>query len=331
MDKDKLKDIEKKYLDLKNQLNHGEITSDKLKKALKKLMILDNEGNYWMIGGRTGKWYFHDGSDWKERNPFESEDETNNNHFDSPSNQEPQQSPADQAEPIHQYETIDHSDAEDQQNTADNNIEEEQIEVPPQEPSDPDMNAALEQSETRLYSNEESNEIHLDSQTETPQPEEEIKEPIAPEKTKNFHTDPFHTHLMDKKPAAQEKKQMPLSTPETSAILSPLERKPGKEYELEIESINKLSFLFFMGGLGLIAGVIFGAIFGIYPILGDFINNFGSMLAETRGGFAGGLLFAAIGGISGFIFFAILSVVLSLLYDFLSYIFGGIKIKVKPQ
>jgi hypothetical protein len=53
------------------------------------------------------------------------------------------------------------------------------------------------------------------------------------------------------------------------------------------------------------------------------------MLQEVRGGAAGGLIFAAVGGIGGFIVSAILSVILSTIYNFIAFIFGGIRFKVK--
>jgi hypothetical protein len=87
--------------------------------------------------------------------------------------------------------------------------------------------------------------------------------------------------------------------------------------------------IFFMGGLGLIVGVIFGAAFGIFDIMGDLVNQFGPMLRETRGKIQGGLIFAVIGGFGGFILFSVLSVIMTGLYNIIAYIFGGIRFKIK--
>ena len=88
--------------------------------------------------------------------------------------------------------------------------------------------------------------------------------------------------------------------------------------------------IFFFGGLGLIVGVLCGATFGIFNILGDFIYQFPIMLQETRGKIQGGLIFAAMGGISGFIFFAFISIIMTGIYNFISFFFGGLRFKTKP-
>jgi hypothetical protein len=107
-------------------------------------------------------------------------------------------------------------------------------------------------------------------------------------------------------------------------------RKPG-ESELVIKSIKYLSFMFFLGGLGLVFGVIFGATFGVFKyFLPDIAKDYLPLiLSETRGGIAGGMIFAAIGGIGGFFISAILSFVIGSIYNLISFIFGGIRFKVK--
>jgi hypothetical protein len=103
-----------------------------------------------------------------------------------------------------------------------------------------------------------------------------------------------------------------------------------EESELLVKSIKIISFLFFLGGLGLIVGVILGATFGVvkdfFPVLSPQLPI---MLSETRGGLAGGLIFAAIGGIGGFILSAVLSIILAGVYNLVAFIFGGIRFKIK--
>ena len=77
-------------------------------------------------------------------------------------------------------------------------------------------------------------------------------------------------------------------------------------------------------------GVLFGAAFGVFkPFLLKWSYELPLMLQEVRGGAAGGLIFAAVGGIGGFIVSAILSVILAAIYNFIAFIFGGIRFKVK--
>lgn len=120
---------------------------------------------------------------------------------------------------------------------------------------------------------------------------------------------------LDPKKARKRKKKQP---------------KAAIENELVFKSINVMSFLFFLGGLGLVAGVILGAIFGVVM---DFLYQFHSelplVLQEARGGGIGGLIFAAVGGIGGFIAMAFVSLVLSAIYNLISFVFGGIRFKIK--
>jgi hypothetical protein len=99
--------------------------------------------------------------------------------------------------------------------------------------------------------------------------------------------------------------------------------------EILIRSVRIVSLIFFFGGLGLVAGVIFGATFGIFKIFGDLIFQFPLMLQEMQGKIQGGLFFGAIGGIAGFIGCALLATLLGLFYNALAFVFGGLRFKVK--
>jgi hypothetical protein len=101
------------------------------------------------------------------------------------------------------------------------------------------------------------------------------------------------------------------------------------EGQLLVKAVSLLSLIFFFGGLGLIAGVIFGATFGIIKIFGDLIFQFPIMLQEMQGKIQGGLFFGALGGIAGFLASAALAVVLGLLFNLIAYVFGGLRFKVK--
>jgi hypothetical protein len=101
------------------------------------------------------------------------------------------------------------------------------------------------------------------------------------------------------------------------------------EGQLLIKAVSIPSLIFFLGGLGLIAGVIAGATFGILKIFGDLIFQFPMMLQEMQGKIQGGLFFGALGGISGFLAFAVLAVVIGLIFNLIAYVFGGLRFKVK--
>lgn len=99
--------------------------------------------------------------------------------------------------------------------------------------------------------------------------------------------------------------------------------------EIQISAVRVFSLVIFLGGLGLVLGVVFGASFGIFKILGDLIYQFPVMLQEMRGKFLGGLLFGAIGGIAGFLAFAVLGLLLGLFFNALTFIFSGLRFKIK--
>jgi hypothetical protein len=101
------------------------------------------------------------------------------------------------------------------------------------------------------------------------------------------------------------------------------------EGHLLVKAVSIPSLMFFFGGLGLIAGVILGATFGIIRIFGDLIFQFPVMLQEMQGKIQGGLFFGALGGISGFLAFAVMGVVLGLLFNLIVYVFGGLRFSVK--
>lgn len=73
MNLSKFKGVELKYKDLKSRLDNNEIDKDEMKKELKKIMVLDEDGNYWMIGGKSGKWYVYNGTSWEESDPYKEE------------------------------------------------------------------------------------------------------------------------------------------------------------------------------------------------------------------------------------------------------------------
>ena len=109
----------------------------------------------------------------------------------------------------------------------------------------------------------------------------------------------------------------------------PASRRPLED-EIQVRSVRLLSLVIFLGGLGLVLGVVFGASFGIFKILGDLIYQFPVMLQEMRGKFLGGLFFGAIGGIGGFAAFAALGLLLGLFFNALCFVFTGPRFRIRP-
>jgi ribosomal protein L40E len=58
------KEVIEAFNSLKSKFQAGEISRQEFIDKLKRLRIKDDQGRFWMIGARTGKWYYYDGKDW---------------------------------------------------------------------------------------------------------------------------------------------------------------------------------------------------------------------------------------------------------------------------
>ncbi len=105
---------------------------------------------------------------------------------------------------------------------------------------------------------------------------------------------------------------------------------PDDSSIIEIKSVQISSLILFFGGIGIIAGIITGAVFGIFTDL--FPESAGfmpEMLKGIRGKVQGGIIFSIIGMVSGFLLTTVISLVTGFLFNFLSGFFGGVKFKIR--
>ncbi|TKJ28084.1 MAG: hypothetical protein CEE40_12465, partial [Chloroflexi bacterium B3_Chlor] len=65
------REVEKRFKELKSKLDTGEIDERYFEAELRKLQVLDQQGQYWMIGAQSGLWYYYDGTQWIQANPLE--------------------------------------------------------------------------------------------------------------------------------------------------------------------------------------------------------------------------------------------------------------------
>lgn len=322
MDFSKFKEIEQQYRELKEKLRSGEINSEYMKKELKKMMVLDENGNYWMIGGKTGRWYIYEGTEWKESNPF-------------------QEKPNEPVKETYLDKTMGKAGAgtvpfKDPGTVGDSRVEKEEEEE----------EVAVEASGDRKkfayeYEDEEPFSLDVTSgplnfKTETPpghdesESESESENPLDDEQDS---TDHFTICKICKAKISVYSIYCPVcgaNRKETAEPARKIDRTVIKDNELLLASVKISSLIFFMGGLGLIVGVFCGAAFGIFKtLIPEFQPLLPDMLAETRGGMAGGLIFAAIGGIAAFTLSAFSAAFLGIVYNIISFIFGGIRFKIK--
>ena len=499
MEEKKFRETEAKYRELKERHAKKEISTEEVKAELKHLMVQDETGTYWMLGGKSGKWYRHDGAQWQETDPYEviktlkeveevpmeeeapmeldasvkiSEEQAEKQGFEQEEEQEEDQeekNPFESAEvdaadagdlsyptfatetagPVEGTEGVESAEGAgtieigDTTVTADispSSLDAESAGIPDAEESPyttvaADISSApfaaesgeaagsadaadisvgsygtesaepppsadkagidageVEDSTYGSYDTLGTYEIDTTeadaaeegmliergkAEDEAPPTEMESLGADADEGTRIVDTQKFEytssgeeeaEPLVTGEPAAPEAPVIPEApvTPKAPAapavesqdyiscgvcksrippfaiyctfcgahqktFKQPASVKSVKEEsELLVKSIKITPFLFFLGGLGLILGVVLGATFGVVK---DFFPGLSPqlpmMLSETRGGIAGGLIFAAIGGIGGFILSAIISTILAGVYNLVAFIFGGIRFKVK--
>lgn len=58
------REVERKVNILRQRYQSGYLTREELQNELRSLMILDDDGRWWMLGLETNRWYYYDGKDW---------------------------------------------------------------------------------------------------------------------------------------------------------------------------------------------------------------------------------------------------------------------------
>ncbi len=252
----KFKDLELKFIELRKKAEIGEIDSATVNKELKKLMVLDSKGSYWIIGGNSGKWYKYNGKDWKEDDPYKTDNIS-------------------QQENLHNTTKV-----------IKNDIKQTQIK----------NTKTLTQSDTPHIISSIDNKI------------------ICKNCKSKIESYEIHCHIC--------------GTNQKENLSPKIKKKESDIPELLISSVNLISLMFFFGGIGIIIGVILGATIGIFKDIPIYIE-LPQMLNDLRSNILGGILFAILGGLAGFLIFAVKAIFFGSLYNLISYFFGGIRFKTK--
>ncbi len=256
MNMKKFKDLELKFIELRKKAEMGEIDSVTINKELKKLMVLDSKGAYWIIGGNSGKWYKYNGKDWKEDDPYKSDNIM-------------------QQDSLHNTTKVIKNDIKQTQN---------------------------KNSETL-------------TQSDTPHKISNIDNKVICKNCKSkIESYEIHCHICGTNQKENFSPKVKNNVPEIPELL--------------IFSVNLTSLMFFFGGIGIIIGVILGATIGIFKDIPIYIE-LPQMLNDLRSNILGGILFAILGGLAGFLIFAVKAIFFGSLYNLVSYFFGGIRFKTK--
>jgi hypothetical protein len=66
---DQFREAEAAYAALREKFDGQKISPQEFADSLKQLRIKDDEGRFWVIGARSGKWYAFERGEWVEAKP----------------------------------------------------------------------------------------------------------------------------------------------------------------------------------------------------------------------------------------------------------------------
>jgi ribosomal protein L40E len=227
----RIKEVEKAFVKLKGKFRRGKISRQKFVDGLRKLRFKDDEGRFWMIGARSGKWYFFDGKDWIESDPTSITDK----------------------KIICRYCGF--------------------------------ANRAEAETCTHCGGN-------LRKKGKLPVPRKEKEE----EKWKERYISSYE----DKKRA-----------------------------NFVLRRLSPFSFFLFLGAVGLLLGIFIGAFIGATNYFSGIVKLLPSFIKENKGNLLGGLIYAGLGGVLGFIVFGFLGYCNALFVNVVSSFVGGIKVDIE--
>jgi len=95
--------------------------------------------------------------------------------------------------------------------------------------------------------------------------------------------------------------------------------------------LSPISLSIFIGGTGLILGIVGGAFAGASGYFSGLADRLPEFLATLHGTLMGGIIFAALGGLLGFVLLAGIGYLEGLLFNGLASIVGGFKVTVEKK
>ena len=64
-----IQELEKRFQELRRQFQSGTLSAEQFQAEVERLQFRDVLGRYWMIGSRSGRWYYYDGARWVPGQP----------------------------------------------------------------------------------------------------------------------------------------------------------------------------------------------------------------------------------------------------------------------
>jgi len=101
-----------------------------------------------------------------------------------------------------------------------------------------------------------------------------------------------------------------------------------KRANFVFRALSPVSFLLFLGTGGIFIGIVLGALIGTSNYFSGIANVMPSYFQEIQGKLIGGLVFAGLGGIFGFLIFGLFGFLEAIFFNLISSLVGGIKISL---
>lgn len=95
-----------------------------------------------------------------------------------------------------------------------------------------------------------------------------------------------------------------------------------------VRSVHPLSYLWFWGGMGIVAGVLSGLLAGATSFVPGIADALPAFFKEMQGNLLGGMIYAGLGGVAGFALFGSAGFLLALLANVVLSFTGGVRMRM---
>jgi hypothetical protein len=312
---DQFKEAEKAFDGLKKKFRQKEISRGEFINELKKLKFKDEEGRFWMIGSQTGKWYYFDGKDWIQSEP--------------PSIQE--------GKAICIYCGFENTlksvlCARCGQTLMDKayfckkcgyELDQPDQDCPNCGKRTKDMVGEITENKEEYFTREEDliEKAEAGKRENSIGREEDSVEEAEEDKERSL------VRRESEAPAREKEKE------KDEVVHRKIEEmvKGERTTNFVFRSLSPLSFLLFWGITGLLAGIIVGAFTGATDYFYEIGQAMPSFLLAFQGKLIGGIIYAVIGGLVGFIGLGVIGYCLAYLVNFVLSLIGGVKVRIEKS
>lgn len=295
---DQFKEVEKTFEELKEKFREKEISRGEFIDQLKKLKLKDEKGRFWMIGSRTGKWYYFDGKTWIQSEPPSIQEGIAiciycgfENTLESVLCVRCGQNLLEK-----DYFCKDCGCRLDEPDQDCPNCSEKLEEIVAKEIEDTrvDIEEYLAQKDKKDKEKDVRREEDLAEEAEKDRKEEKKEDKGADKEIKKVFKDEGTTNFV-------------------------------------FRSLSPLSFLLFWGIIGLLAGIIVGAFTGATDYFYEMSKVMPSFFKGFQGKLLGGIIYAIVGGVVAFIAFGVFGFCLTYIINFALSLIGGIKVRIEKM